>query len=236
MQRYFAESKKGNNFLLKDDDIYHIKTVMRMKENEKIIVVYENIPYLCEIENIKYELKVTIKEQMNLKNDKLPKITLIIPLLKEQKMDLILQKATELGVYEIIPVILSRSIIKVNEQKENNKIDRWKRIVKEASEQSHRNEIPIIANIKKIEELKLKDLNIVCSTRERTNNIKYTLKNNISCGTINVVVGPEGGLTEKEEEILLKKGFEAVTLGTRIMRVETVPIYIMSIINYEYLE
>lgn len=236
MQRYFAESKNGNNFLLKKDDIYHIKIVMRMKENEKIIVVYENIPYLCELENINQELTVNIKEQMEIRKDKLPKITLIIPLLKEQKMDLILQKATELGVCEIIPVILSRSIIKIDEKKENNKIDRWMRIVKEASEQSHRNEIPTITNIKTIEELELKDLNIVCSTRERANNIKYTLKNNITCDTINVVVGPEGGLTEKEEEILLKKGFEAVTLGTRIMRVETVPIYIMSVINYEYLE
>lgn len=236
MQRYFAESKNGNNFLLKNDDIYHIKTVMRMKENEKIIVVYENIPYLCELENVNQNLTVSIKEQMEIKKDKLPKITLIIPLLKEQKMDLILQKATELGVYEIIPVILSRSIIKIDEKKESNKIDRWMRIVKEASEQSHRNEIPTITNIKKIEELELKDLNIVCSTRERANNIKYTLKNNGSCDTINVVVGPEGGLTEKEEEILLEKGFEAVTLGTRIMRVETVPIYIMSVINYEYLE
>lgn len=236
MQRYFAESKNGNNFLLKNDDIYHIKTVMRMKENEKIIVVYENIPYLCELENVSQNFTVSIKEQMEIKKDKLPKITLIIPLLKEQKMDLILQKATELGVYEIIPVILSRSIIKIDEKKESNKIDRWMRIVKEASEQSHRNEIPTITNIKKIEELELKDLNIVCSTRERANNIKYTLKNNGSCDTINVVVGPEGGLTEKEEEILLEKGFEAVTLGTRIMRVETVPIYIMSVINYEYLE
>lgn len=236
MQRYFAESKNGNNFLLKNDDIYHIKTVMRMKENEKIIVVYENIPYLCELENVNQNLTVSIKEQMEIKKDKLPKITLIIPLLKEQKMDLILQKSTELGVYEIIPVILSRSIIKIDEKKESNKIDRWMRIVKEASEQSHRNEIPTITSIKKIEELELKDLNIVCSTRERANNIKYTLKNNSSCDTINVVVGPEGGLTEKEEEILLEKGFEAVTLGTRIMRVETVPIYIMSVINYEYLE
>lgn len=236
MQRYFAESKNGNNFLLKNDDIYHIKTVMRMKESEKIIVVYENIPYLCELENVNQNLTVSIKEQMEIKKDKLPKITLIIPLLKEQKMDLILQKATELGVYEIIPVILSRSIIKIDEKKESNKIDRWMRIVKEASEQSHRNEIPTITSIKKIEELELKDLNIVCSTRERANNIKYTLKNNSSCDTINVVVGPEGGLTEKEEEILLEKGFEAVTLGTRIMRVETVPIYIMSVINYEYLE
>lgn len=236
MQRYFAHSKNGNNFSLKNDDIYHIKTVMRMKDSDKIIVVYENIPYLCELENVNQELKINIKEQLEIKKDKLPKITLIIPLLKEQKMDLILQKATELGVNEIIPIILSRSVIKIDDKKENNKLDRWRRIVKEASEQSHRNEIPLITNIKKIEELELKDLNIVCSTREQANNIKYTLKNNNSCDTINVVVGPEGGLTEKEEEILIKKGFEAVTLGTRIMRVETVPIYIMSIINYEYLE
>jgi len=236
MQRYFAQTKVENKFLLKNDDIYHIKTVMRMKDNDKIIVVYENIPYLCEIENVNQNLEINIKEEMEIIKDKLPQITLIIPLLKEQKMDLILQKATELGVSEIIPVILSRSIIKLDEKKENNKLDRWQRIVKEASEQSHRNEIPIVRNVKKIEELELKDLNLVCSTREKANNIKYTLKNNISCDTINVVVGPEGGLTEKEEEILIKKGFEAVTLGTRIMRVETVPIYIMSVINYEYLE
>lgn len=237
LQRYFSDKLENNTFTLSNDDLYHIKTVMRMKNNDKIQVVYQNEPYLCTISDIETNIQIKIKEKLEIKEDNMPKVTLLIPLLKEAKFDFILQKSTELGVSEIIPIILSRSIIKLDKNKENKKIERWKKIVKEASEQSYRNVIPKISEVKTLEELSTNEgLNIVCSTKEKEKTIKYILENNNKYDKINVLVGPEGGLTIQEEEKLEKMGFIPVTLGSRIMRVETVPIYILSIINYQSME
>ena len=235
LQRYFSKQKIDNTFILNNDDYYHIKTVMRMTNNDNIEVVYEEIPYLCENTNIENDIKIKIVKELDVIKDKMPYVTILIPILKEQKMDYILQKATELGVNEIIPVIMERSIVKVNE-KELKKLERWNRIVKEASEQSHRNTIPKIDKIEKVNTLKLNGLNLVCSTVEKQNTIKKVFKNNLNCDKINMLIGPEGGISPKEEEILINNGFIPVSLGNRIMRVETVPLYLMSIINYEYME
>lgn len=234
MQRYFSNKKIDNNLILNSDDYYHIKTVMRMKNNDKIEVVYNEIPYLCQIVDID-NLNIEIIKELEIKNEKIPYITILIPILKEQKMDFILQKATELGVNEIIPVIMERSVIKVDE-KEKKKLERWNRIVKEASEQSHRNTIPIINKIEKITTLNINGLKILCSTIEKENTIKKVFKKYPNCDRINMLIGPEGGISPKEENILKDIGFIPVSLGSRIMRVETVPLYLMSIINYEYME
>lgn len=237
MQRYFTKEKKDNSFILSKDDLYHIETVMRMKNNDEIIVVYEETAYLCCIENVKVNTKINIIKELEKVDYSIPSVTLIIPLLKEQKMDLILQKATELGVSKIIPIITNRSIIKIKQGEETKKIERWNKIVKEASEQSHRIDIPKIEKLMTIRELEnIEGLKLVCSTKEKEKNIKLVMKNNGFCDRINVVVGPEGGLTNEEEELLNKLGFESVTLGNRIMRVETVPLFILSILNYEFME
>lgn len=237
MQRYFSKEKINNRFILNDDDLYHIKKVMRMKDNDKIIVVNSDKAYICCLQNVKQNIEIIIENELENIDYKTPNITLIIPILKEQKMDLILQKSTELGVSKIIPIITNRSIIKVKQGDEPKKIERWKKIVKEASEQSHRIDIPIIENIKAIQELgNIDGIKYVCSTKEKKKNIKYVMKNKSNYDRISVVIGPEGGLTTKEENDLNEIGFESVTLGNRIMRVETVPIFILSIINYEFME
>jgi 16S rRNA (uracil1498-N3)-methyltransferase len=232
MQRYFALEKKDNSLILNNDDLYHIKKVMRMNIGDEIIVVYEDIPYLCEV----LENAALIKEQLPVNNDKMPYVRLIIPLLKEQKMDFILQKSTELGVSEIVLYIAKRSMVKVNEKEDKKKI-RWQKIMKEASEQSHRNTIPILNGIYSLSELdKFDGLKLVCSTREKEKNVKKILKLNNTCDTINVVIGPEGGLEETEEDKLIKMGYISVSCGSRIMRVETVPLFFLSILNYENME
>ena len=237
MQRYFTNKKVDNEFILNDDDLYHIKTVMRMKDNDQIIVVMDKKAYLCCLENVKDNIKIIIKNELPKVDYNTPDVTLIIPILKEQKMDLILQKSTELGVSKIIPIITKRSIVKVNESSQDKKIDRWRRIVKEASEQSHRVEIPEVLPIRTIDQLKdLDGFNLVCSTKEKVKNIKLVMKNVKTCDKINLVIGPEGGLDELEEEMLNKMGFESITLGNRIMRVETVPLFLLSVINYEFME
>lgn len=236
MQRYFAKEKNDNEFILETSDIYHIKTVMRMSNNDEIQIVYNKEAYLCYINNIENDIKIIIKSKLDKIISDIPKVTLIIPVLKEQKMDLILQKATELGVYKIIPVITERSIVKTD-GKENKKLERWNKICKEASEQSYRLEIPIIAEIQKLSDLNdIDGVKLVCSTIEKNTNFKKMMKKESSCDRIIVVVGPEGGLSSKEEEILNNKGFQSVTLGNRILRVETVPIFVLSVINYEFME
>ena len=168
----------------------------------------------------------------NNKNNNIEKV-LIIPLLKENKMDLILQKSTELGVNKIIPVMMERSIIKLDSDKEIKKIERWAKICKEASEQSKRVDIPVITEVKSLKDLESIDGNkIVCSTKEKENTIKKFLsKNDIK--KINIVIGPEGVISPKEEEYLNSIGFTSISLGENIMRVETVPMFILSVLNYE---
>ena len=237
MQRYFSNKLENNKFILSDADLYHIRTVMRFKDSEKIEVVYESNPYLCKLNIELKNIEIEVVKKLEKKEDKLPYVVLLIPLLKEPKFDLILQKSTELGVSEIIPVVMSRSIIKLDNEKQEKKLERWNKILKEASEQSFRNDIPLIREIKQIKDLnKIDGLKIVCSTSNLKNNIKYVLKNNSLCDKINVLIGPEGGITDTEEKKLEDMGFIPTSLGNRIMRVETVPIYILSLINYESME
>ena len=234
MQRYFSKELINDYFILNNDDKYHITTVMRMKVNDKIEIVYNEELYIAFIEDIN-NLKVKKIKKEEVTTDNRPNVVLCIPLLKEQKMDYILQKATELGVNEIVPVILERSIIKLDTEKEDKKIARWDKIVKEASEQSKRVDIPIIRRIHKLDELKyFNGLKLVCSTVEKDNNIKKVLRK--AKDTIIFVIGPEGGISPKEEEKLNEMGYISTSLGSRIMRVETVPLYIMSVVNYEFME
>ncbi len=234
VQRYFSTIKIADKFLLNNDDLYHIKTVMRMRPWDRIEVVYQKEMYICEL-NDKYEVKI-IEKKTN-ENNQLKEITLVVPLVKEQKMALILQKSTELGVARIIPVQTERSIIKLDENKEHKKIIRWQKIIKEASEQSKRLDIPVLSTVKSFEQLKeLDGLRIVCSTAQNTNTLKSVLKSNRNYDKITVLMGPEGGLTLAEEEKLVSYGFIRVTLGSLIMRVETVPMFILSALNYENME
>ena len=231
MQRYFSNLKQDNYLILTKEDLYHIKTVMRMKQGDNIEVVYDHKLHICQLDND----QALIKEVNNQITDKKVEYILCVPLLQEQKMSFVLQKATELGVDKIIPILTTRSVVKIKEQQEH-KLNRWYRICKEASEQSKRLDIPFIEKITKIEDLKLSGFKIVLSTKEKDMTIKKVLKNNLNCDKIIMVVGPEGGLTDQEEKALNELGFVSVTLGQNIMRVETVPICLLSILNYELME
>lgn len=237
MQRYFSNKLIDNKFELKTDDIYHITRVMRMKTGDKIEVVYKEEVYSCCIDFVNKELVVNmIKKEPQVEKNICEKV-LILPLLKEAKMDLILQKSAELGVDKIIPVVMERSIIKLDRDKELKKIERWTKICKEASEQSMRVNIPVITEVKKLSDLSQETgLKLVCSTKEKNNTIKMFLQSKGSYDKINIVIGPEGGLSIKEEEYLNSIGYHSITLGNQIMRVETVPMFILSVINYENME
>ncbi|MCM1371224.1 MAG: 16S rRNA (uracil(1498)-N(3))-methyltransferase [Clostridium sp.] len=232
MQRYFCKDIKDKNVILDDTDYFHIIKVMRMKNNDSIEVVFDKNLYECKIVDIDNKNIKVIKKIPYTVNNR--EITLIIPLLKEQKMDFVLQKATELGVDKIVPFYSERSIVKNID--EDKKLARWNKICKEASEQSKRVTVPIVTSIKNVDELNFDGVKLMCSTREKKQNLKLFFKMQEVYDKINIVVGPEGGLTELEEKNLNSIGYKSVTLGTNILRVETVPIFILSILNYEIME
>ena len=234
MQRYFNNEKCNNEFIMNQDDSNHISKVMRMKLGEQIEVIYNEILYICEIVELSSNVKVKIIEEKDINNELPIKVTICQSLVNEQKMDLILQKGTELGAYSFIPYNARNSVVKEN-NKSDKKIIRWQRIVKEASEQSKRNIIPKVNNIINIDELiKLNyDLKLLCSVNEFTTNIKKVLKENKKYDTIIIVIGPEGGFSKEEENKLIANGFISVSLGKTVFRTETASLVALSYINYE---
>lgn len=236
MQRYFCSTKKDNLFYLSSEDSYHVRIVMRMKINDKIEIVDKENLYICQITAINNQVVCEIIEKKEKEEEQIPKVVIAQGIVKEQKMDYIIQKGTELGVYSFIPLLLNRSVIKIKD-KETKKVERWKKIVKEASEQCKRNKMPIIEEPCNIKELLSKNFKykFICSVNEKSKTIKSVLSNISISDTILFVVGPEGGFDPNEERILLENGFESITFGSSILRTETASLFIMSSIIYEFM-
>ena len=231
MQQYFGISKKDNNLYLNNDELNHIKNVMRMKENDEVIIVYEGKSYICSLNSdlLSANIKEVFKEDENENN-----LTVYMPLLSEEKMSFILQHGTELGVSKFIVVEYDHCKYKLPKKDYEKKITRWNKIIKEASEQSYRLSKPILDTIissKNIESIA--NVNIMCSL-DKTNvkSICKVLTVNNCNDTISLVFGPEGGLSKNEEDILEAKGFIKTSLGDTVLRTETVPLMIASILKY----
>lgn len=234
MQRYMVDN---DTLELDIDDKRHVINVMRMNVGELFQIVYDNVLYTCKIEEIgKKDVKYKVISSEKYENSKKYKVVIACSLIKEQKMDYLLQKATELGVDEIIPFVSERTVVKIDSKKDN-KINRWKKIIKEASEQSHRFDMPKIDKIISIKDIINidSDLKIFCNTNEMSKNIKKVLQDSQKHDTILIVVGPEGGFSNNEIDFLIKNGFLSTTLGENILRAETVPLFILSVINYEFM-
>ena len=236
MQRYFAKDFIDDKPVLYDSDIKHIIKVMRLVSGDYFEVVYDKMVYHCKIENtipFSYIIESTSNEE-----DKTIGLTVVVGLVQEQKMDLILQKLTELGVETIIPLKTERSIVKLDEIRFAKKLVRWQMICKEASEQSFRNVIPNITNVMTIDDLKNIDIDtkLVCSTKEKDNIINKYVDNLRKDDNIIFVIGPEGGLSANEEDKLNSYGYKSISLGNRILRVETATFFVASIINYINME
>ena len=236
MQRYFVSNKENDTYILNQDDSHHIINVMRMNINDEIEVVYDSKLYICSIISMDNLVKCKQIREIETSVNNIHKVIIAQSLVKEQKMDYILQKSCELGVTELIPLITTRSIIKVDKN-DNKKVSRWQKILKEASEQSKRIDIPNVSNI-----MDLKDLvnvnakyKFVCSVKEKSKTIKSILSNVNNSDTILFVIGPEGGLDNYEEEFLINNGFISITFGNNVLRTETASSFILSVINYEFM-
>ena len=231
MQQYFGISKKENILYLDKEELNHIKNVMRMKENDEVIIVYDNKSYVCNLNNDLLSAKI---DHVFKDNEKESNLTVYMPLLNDEKMSFIFKHGTELGVSRFVVTEYEHCKYKLPKKDYEKKLNRWNKIIKEASEQSYRLNKPIldeIINPKSIESTA--NVNIMCSLDK--NNVKSICKvltvNNCN-DTINLVFGPEGGLSKNEEDMLEAKGFIKTSLGDTVLRTETVPLMIASIIKY----
>lgn len=225
--------------LIRGEDVKHIYKVLRLDIGEKIIINNGNgCEYLGEISSIdKTLVKVKLLEKLDINNESPIEIYLFQGLPKATKMDLIVQKNTELGIKEITPILTSRVDVKL--KGEFKKIDRLQRIALEASKQSKRTLIPKIrepiALDEVIDRVSNFDLVIVPYEDETEVTIRQMVmsldKNNIK--TVAIIIGPEGGFEKEEIKILKEVGAKIVTLGPRILRTETAGFTATTLVQYE---
>lgn len=245
MQRYFVKNQQisENNIKITDEDAHHISRVMRMEPGETIICCSEAGEVArCEIQEITDDLcLVSIVEWID-ENKELPVfVTIAQGLPKGDKLELIVQKGTELGASCFLPFFASRSIVKWDEKKGRKKVERLEKIAKEAAEQSHRTRVPEIKNPMDLKTL-LKESSrytykIVAYEEDAKIGEKRNLASILSKLTINdsllAVIGPEGGFTEEEISTLRENGFITCSLGQRILRTETAPLYLLAAVSYQ---
>lgn len=235
------EQIKDQCITILGDDVNHIKNVLRMKIGESIMVCDgEGCNYLCEItELLQKEVITSILEKKPCDTELETKLYLFQGLPKSDKMELIIQKAVELGVYEVIPVAMKRSIVKIEDKKkEKKKLERWQAIATSAAKQSKRGMIPSVHNIMSYKEALqyAKDFDMKLFPYENAEGIDKSrdlVKMAPSKRSIAIFVGPEGGFEEAEIEAVKEIGGEVITLGKRILRTETAGFTILSILMFE---
>lgn len=237
MQRYFVK-KENEKFILSDSDFHHIKDVMRIKNDGKIIIVHDSKSFLASISYDKNNYEIKVIEEITCDVELKKKVILYQAVIKNDKFDLVIQKATELGVSDIVPTIFSRSVVKVDNSKKDNKLARYEKIIKEACEQSHRQVLPSIHQYINVKDITLnKDtLGLICyENNGDTSTLKKALDKVDLFDKIAIVVGPEGGFSQDEVNYLTNIGFLNVSLGKRILRSETAAFFALSIVSH-YLE
>lgn len=235
MECYFTNHKKNNMLILDEEDSKHLTKVLRHKVNDEIVIIYQQQKYLTKIIEITSVVKCEIINILINSNSELPcKITLVMALLKEQKFDLVIQKAVELGVYQIVPLQLKRCVSVLTKAKAEQKVCRWQNIAKAAAKQSNRNLIPIIAPVVfQLKQLAQYRSNVNLVAYENSLDTSWTNQINSKILSITIVVGPEGGISFEEITSFKQLNFNDISLGKLILRAETAPLFLMSIINFE---
>lgn len=245
MRKFFVKENQINSELITilDEDVNHIKNVLRLNvgENLQICDIDSSKNYICEIlELTAKSVTCKILEEIQSIVEGNVELHIFQGLPKADKMELIIQKGTELGVSEFVPVSFKRSIVKISPKDEKKKIDRWNKISEVAAKQSKRDIIPKVRNVESIKnvcnEIKNYDIVLLAYELEENNYIKNELlkiKNTKENYKIAVIIGPEGGIEKEEVEVLENAGAKVISLGKRILRTETVALQVSSIIMYE---
>ncbi len=234
MQRYFVgdEAVNENRIAISGGDFHHIRNVMRMNIGDELVVTtFSGSSFKTRISSFnKGEVVVEIIERLN-QSDNTLNISLAQALIRRENFELVLQKATELGVREIFPLKTERQVIKLEDI--SKKKFRYEAIVKEASEQSERAKMPIIRDLSTIESLPYHEYDhiLIAYARHDAREFKSIISQISSDKKVLVLVGPEGGFSEREIEFLKTKG-QLVLLGDTILRSETAGIYIVSAFRF----
>ncbi len=245
MPKFFIKSNQiqENQITILGEDVKHITQVLRAKPEEELTVCNreDGFNYLVKIDSITpTSVLCKIVDCMKPFVEPPVDVTIFQGLPKSDKMEYIIQKNVELGAKEIVPVTMSRCVVKLEEKNTNKKVERWQKIAESAAKQSGRDYIPKVQmpiNVQTLSKsIKEFDLILLAYENEKENTLKQELKKmKPSQGLkIGVVIGPEGGLDKKEVEILVEQGAKVITLGKRILRTETASMMVMSNIIYEY--
>jgi 16S rRNA (uracil1498-N3)-methyltransferase len=244
MQRYFLSGSVPDNqiAIITGDDAKHIAKVMRQTIGDQLIVVIEERAYIAEILTADVEVEVELMRQLDATAEMPKQVTIACGLPKGDKLELITQKATELGMYALIPFAAKRSIAKWDRSKSDKKTSRLQKIAKEAAEQSHRTRIPEIHSVHGFDELleaaSSFDAVVVAYEEEARQSAPTrfadVLKTLYDKDSILLVFGPEGGISEQEISCLKERGALFTSLGPRILRTETAPLYALSAMSYEF--
>lgn len=250
MSKFFVKTEQINNndIVIIGDDVNHIINVLRMKKTDKVQICNQDTGdnYNAEIVNYsKNEVECKIISKINETTESNVHITLFQGIPKFEKMELIIQKNTEVGIKSIVPVIMERTVVKLDEKIASKKLERWQKIAEIAAKQSMRDIIPQIGNITKLKDIDTTEFDavLVAYENEEHNMLKTELQklerkiksNNSSEQQYNIaiVIGPEGGISEKELVMLAEKNAKFVSLGKRILRTETAGVVMAGNIIYE---
>jgi 16S rRNA (uracil1498-N3)-methyltransferase len=241
MPRFYIPSPHIENGLLKieGDEVRHIRKVLRLKTGDEIFV-FDGLGREFEgmiIEERRTSVMVKIQRSLSPRRDSPLEVTLAQSLLKGEKMDYLIQKATELGIKEIIPFFSSRSVPLLEKSRSLRRHHRWEKIAVEASKQCGRGVVPKIESLQTYSDMlrsaSTDHLRLILWERDGIK-LKEMLKGSKERKKIFFVIGPEGGFSQDEIEKAEKAGFVAVTLGKRILRAETASLCFLSILQYEW--
>ena len=242
MHHFFVppEQVRESHIYIEGSDVNHIKNVLRMKLGEELCISDGTAnEYLCKIESMDAEGICAAIQSVAEGGNELPsKIYLFQGLPKSDKMELIIQKAVELGVYEIVPVATKRAVVKLDDKKASKKVERWNSIAESGAKQSGRNVIPKVTDVmtwkQAMEYAKALDIVLIpyelAEGMEKTKEIISGLKPGQD---IAIFIGPEGGFEETEINAAMEAQITPVTLGKRILRTETAGFTILSWIMYQ---
>lgn len=238
MDRFFVDRiSEQNAYIESAEEIKHITKVIRLKEGQSVeIFDGGGKEYIAEIAALqKQQITLNILETVEIERELKTQIVVYQGIPKAQKMDLIIQKLTEIGVQRIVPVKFERCVRLIDE-KESKQNERWSKIAFEACKQAKRTKIPSIdysMDIKELlEDIKKNDHTLLFYENEQQRTIKDMLKN-AAGSTLGIIIGPEGGITAKEKEQIEAAGAVSVQIGNRILRTETAAIYGASVVSYE---